>query len=37
MTQEELEHYLQWMFSYGIIDSKQYQELLLKSLPYLKR
>jgi hypothetical protein len=29
--------FLDWMLIYGIIDSKQYNELLNKSLPYTRK
>lgn len=35
-TRAELMNTLNWMFQYGVIDNQQYNEILLKSLPYFK-
>ena len=37
MTRKEFNRFLNWLLSYGIIDMNEYNALLLKAIPYLKR
>lgn len=37
MTKNEFMDFLNWMLSLSLIDTTQYNDLLIKAMPYLKK